>query len=278
MNELTVFTYKGNEVRTVQVDGEPWWVVKDVCDLFGETNRSRAMQVLDEDEKGYTQMQTPGGKQQVAVVNEAGLYALLFAMQPTKARGVNDEYISDRVQKLREFKRWVTHKVLPSIRRHGLYAVDELLDDPDLWIQALQQLKSERSKNAALTATINVQKHQIAEMKPKASYYDVVLNCKDAVAITNIAKDYGKSGQWLNEYLHSLGIQFKQSGIWLLYQKHAENGYTCTKTHNYPGSDGEVHSKIHTYWTQKGRLFIYELLKFHGILPMIEHQFEKEAV
>jgi len=107
-------------------------------------------------------------------------------------------------------------------------------------------------------------------MQPKASYYDVILNCKDAVSITTIAKDYGKSGQWLNEYLHTLGVQYKQGNIWLLYQKYAQSGYTCTRTHNYLGNDGEIHAKVHTYWTQKGRLFIYELLKAHGHLPLIE--------
>lgn len=272
MKELAIFNYEGNEVRTVIKDGSPWWVAKDVCDIFGETNRNRAMQPLDGDEKGYTQMTTPGGVQQVAIINEPGLYSLLFAMQPSKARGVSDEYISERVLKLKKFKRWVTHEVLPSIRKHGLYAVDELLDNPDLWIKALEELKSERAKNKKLTATVGIQKQQIAEMEPKASYYDVVLNCKDAVAITTIAKDYGKSGRWLNEYLHDQGVQFKQGKIWLLYQKYAQHGYTVTKTHSYPGRDGQMHSKVHTYWTQKGRLFIYELLKNHSILPLIEQE------
>ncbi|XJZ27681.1 phage antirepressor [Bacillota bacterium Lsc_1132] len=278
MNELTIFNYEGKEVRTIQRNGETWWVAKDVCDVFGETNRNRAMQSLDEDEKGYTQMTTPGGMQQVAIVNEPGLYSLLFAMQPSKARGVSDEYIFEREQKLKKFKRWVTHEVLPSIRKHGLYAADELLANPDLWIKALQELKAERAKNAKLSATISIQEQQIAEMKPKASYYDVVLNCKDAVAITTIAKDYGKSGRWLNEYLHDLGVQFRQGKIWLLYQKHAQHGYTVTKTHSYPGNDGTMHSKVHTYWTQKGRLFIYELLKAQGILPLIEQGQEFEVV
>lgn len=272
MNELNVFHYEGKEVRTVQRNGETWWVAKDVCDVFGETNRSRAMQSLDDDEKGYTQMTTPGGVQQVAIVNEPGLYSLLFAMQPSKARGVSDGYIFEREQKLKKFKRWVTHEVLPSIRKHGLYAADELLTNPDLWIRALQELKAERSKNTALEATISIQEQQIAEMKPKASYYDVVLNCKDAVSITTIAKDYGKSGRWLNEYLHELGVQFRQGKIWLLYQKYAQHGYTVTKTHSYLGFDGTMHSKVHTYWTQKGRLFIYELLKSHGVLPLIEQE------
>lgn len=273
-NQLQVFSYEGNEVRTVQCGSETWWVAKDVCEVFGETNRNRAMQALDEDEKGYTQMTTPGGLQQLAIVNEAGLYSLLFAMQPTKARNISDEYIAERQEKLRKFKRWVTHEVLPSIRKTGLYATPEaakrLLADPDFLIAALQELKAIRAKNTALTETVGIQTQQIAEMKPKASYYDVVLNCKDAVAITTIAKDYGKSGQWLNDYLHDLRVQFKQGNIWLLYQKHAENGYTCTKTHSYPGSDGIIHSKVHTYWTQKGRLFIYGLLKSKNWLPLIE--------
>ncbi|MCM3761055.1 phage antirepressor KilAC domain-containing protein [Alkalihalobacillus oceani] len=272
MNELTIFNYEDKEVRTVQKDGEIWWVAKDVCDVFGETNRNRAMQSLDDDEKGYTQMTTPGGVQRVATVNEPGLYSLLFAMQPSKARGMSDQYISERERKLKKFKRWVTHEVLPSIRKHGLYAADELLTNPDLWIKALQGLKAEREKNAKLAAAISIQEQQIAEMKPKASYYDVVLNCKDAVAITTIAKDYGKSGRWLNKYLHGIGVQFRQGKIWLLYQKYARHGYTVTKTHSYLGNDGTMHSKVHTYWTQKGRLFIYELLKDHDILPLIERR------
>ena len=85
-----------------------------------------------------------------------------------------------------------------------------------------------------------------------------------------IAKDYGKSAKWLNSYLHEKGVQFKQGNVWLLYQKYAQQGYTNTKTHSYNGDDGEVHTKIHTYWTQKGRLFIYNLLKSEGILPNVE--------
>lgn len=122
----------------------------------------------------------------------------------------------------------------------------------------------------ALEATCAVQSQQIAELQPKASYYDVVLNCKDLISVSKIAKDYGKSAQWLNEKLHELGVQFKQGDIWLLYQKHAQEGYTSTKTHEHLGSDGANHAKIHTYWTQKGRLFIYDLLKCEGILPVME--------
>lgn len=95
---------------------------------------------------------------------------------------------------------------------------EKLLQDPDFLIEALQELKTIRAKNTAQAEVINIQNQQIAEMKPKASCYDLVLNCKDAVAITTIAKEYGKSDQWLNGLLHELGVQYKQGKIWLLYQ------------------------------------------------------------
>ena len=118
-----------------------------------------------------------------------------------------------------------------------------------------------------------VQKQQLIEMQPKASYYDVVLNSPDLVSITEISKDYGWSAQKMNEYLHRQGIQFKQGGrIWILYQKYAEKVYTSTKTNTYPATDGSIHTKVHIYWTQKGRLFIYDLLKADGILPLIEQE------
>lgn len=167
----------------------------------------------------------------------------------------------------------VTSEVLPTIRKHGLYAMDEVLANPDILINALLELKAERERNANLQAVVAVQNQQMIEMQPKVSYYDVVLNCKDLVAISVIAKDYGWSATKLNQYLQQKGIQYKQGGkIWLLYQKHAEKGYTSTKTHSYPGSDGSTHTKVHTYWTQRGRLFIYDLLKADGILPLVEQE------
>ena len=175
-----------------------------------------------------------------------------------------------------KFESWVFDEVLPSIRKHGVYAVDDVLNNPDVWITALQELKAEREKTKQLTETVAVQTQQIAEMQPKVSYYDLVLNCKDLISISVIAKDYGKSAKWLNNFLHEHKVQYKQGKIWLLNQKYAENGYTSTKTHTVNGKDGEIHPKVHTYWTQKGRLFIYDLLKSNGVLPLIERE-EKVA-
>ena len=174
--------------------------------------------------------------------------------------------------KAKAFKHWVTSDVLPAIRKHGLYAVDEILANPDIAIKALQELKAEREQRKALEGALAVQHQQIVEMQPKVSYYDLILQCPDLMPITTIAKDYGYSAKHLNAYLHEQGIQFKQSGIWLLYQHYAEQGYTSTKTHNYADDFGNPHAKPHTYWTQKGRLFLYDFLKAHGILPLIEKE------
>jgi prophage antirepressor-like protein len=278
MNELQIFNYGDKAVRTVNVNGEIWWVLKDICEVFGEAHYRRVSQRIDEDEKGVTQIDTLGGAQNMTIISESGLYSALFSMQPEKARGVAEEYIAERQAQLRNFRRWVTHEVLPSIRKHGMYAtkskIKEMLANPDILIEALQALKNEQEKSAELHTIVNVQEQQIAELKPKAGYYDVVLACKDTVAITTIAKDYGKSGQWLNDYLHENGVQFKMNNTWLLYQKYAENGYTSTKTTPYTDSKGELHSATHTYWTQKGRLFLYELLKSSGVLPLVERNLE----
>ncbi len=270
MNKLSVFNSNefGN-VRVLKINNEPWFVGKDICIVFGDTNYRRSLSKIDDDEKGVSQIDTPGGKQNMIVINESGLYSLLFTMEPRKAN-MDIDLVEERVKKLKRFKRWVTGEVLPAIRKHGVYATEAMLADPDTLIAALMELKAEREKRKQLTATINVQNQQIAEMQPKVSYYDVVLNCKDLVAISTISKDYGWSARKMNRYLHEKGIQFKQGDIWLLYQKHAKQGYTSTKVHPYNGKDGTVHTRPHTYWTQKGRLFIYSVLKADGIIPLIE--------
>ncbi len=127
-------------------------------------------------------------------------------------------------------------------------------------------------KIKALELTNKVQEQQIAELQPKASYYDLVLQCKDLINITVIAKDYGMSAKKMNKLLYDLGVQFKQSGVWFLYSKYQSFGYTQTKTHTHVRSNGTIGSKHHMYWTQKGRLFIYDLLKKEGILPSIERE------
>lgn len=170
-----------------------------------------------------------------------------------------------------KFERWVFDEVLPTIRKHGAYATDrvleKMLEDPDYGIKLFSQLKEERLKRKQLELENAQAKQMIGEMKPKASYYDLILQSKSLMPITKIAKDYGLSGKRLNQLLHEEGVQYKMGDTWLLYQCYADQGYTQSKTH---AIDAE-RSKLHTYWTQKGRLFIYDLLKSRrGILPLIE--------
>ena len=261
MNELQIFSNEQfGSVRVIEQNGEPWFVGKDVADILGYTNQNEAIQdhVDEEDKlnsKTLSSFELNLGQRGGWLINESGLYSLIM---------------SSKMPKAKQFKRWVTSEVLPSIRKHGLYAVDEVLADPDILISALMELKEERRKAKTLEDTVAVQNQQIAEMQPKASYYDVVLNCKDLVSISVIAKDYGWSAKRMNDYLHEKGVQYRQGKIWLLYQKYAERGYTNTKTHSYPGSDGDLYTSVHTYWTQAGRLFIYGLLKEDGIFPVME--------
>ncbi len=258
MNDLQIFNNpQFGEIRTVEENGKVMFCGKDIATALGYSNTKDAIArhcrgVVKHD---LPHPQSENKTIEMSFIPEGDVYRLITHSKLPAAE---------------QFENWVFDEVLPTIRKHGMYAVDELLDDPDLAIKVFAELKEERLKRKALEVTVAVQEQQITELKPKASYYDLVLNCKDLLSTTEIAKDYGKSAQWLNTLLHEQGVQFKQSGIWLLYQKYAEKGYTSTKTHNYLDDNGGTHSKVHTYWTQKGRLFIYELLKSLGFLPIVE--------
>ena len=241
-------------IRTMTVNGEPMFVGKDVAEILGYERTADAIRAhVDPEDRGVGEMQTPGGTQQMVIINESGLYSLILGSKLSTAK---------------RFKHWVTADVLPAIRKHGVYAMDDLLNDPDALITALTAYKEEKEKVAQLQEE-NLQKTQmITEMQPKATYYDLILQSASLVPITSIAKDYGMSAKRLNSLLADHGIQFKQGKTWFLYQKYAEQGYTSSKTH---AIDAE-HSVMHAYWTQKGRLFLYDFLKGLGILPLIEKE------
>lgn len=258
-NEIEIFKNpEFGEIRTLTIDGEPWFVGKDVAERLGYSNpRDALSKHADAEDKGVAKCDTPSGAQEMTIINESGLYSLV---------------LSSKLPTAKAFKRWVTSEVIPAIRKHGVYAVDKLLEDPDTLIAALNQLKEERARRKELETQVGVKDQQIAELQPKAGYYDLVLQCKDAMAISKIAKDFGLSAVALNKILHDAGVQYKQGDVWLLYQKYAGKGYTQTKTDLYADSNGVQHTKVRTCWTQKGRLFIYDLLKSRNILPLIERQ------
>ncbi len=173
-----------------------------------------------------------------------------------------------------KYQKWLAMDVLPSIRKHGMYATDELVNNPDLLIEVATALKAEREKNKFLITQVDEQQEIIQRQQPKVTYYDLVLQCTDLLSVTEIAKDYGKSAKWLNTYLRDKHIQFLQGtgkhARWYLYAKYAEMGYAQSKTHPYTDSYGNPQTSTHLYWTQKGRYFIYETLKMDGIVPIIE--------
>lgn len=180
----------------------------------------------------------------------------------------------------RKFQDLVCDEILPSIRKHGMYAteetIDKILNDPDFGIKLLTNLKEEKEKNKQLELENKVKDQQISELQPKASYYDLVLQCKGLASVSVIAKDFGLTARCLNTLLHEWKIQYKQGFIWLLYKEYGDKGYTQTKTNSIVRSDGTPDTTIYTYWTQKGRLFLYDLLKGNGYLPNIEKEVKND--
>lgn len=174
------------------------------------------------------------------------------------------------------FQAKIADEVIPTIRKHGAYMtpekIKEVLTNPDTIIELATTLKAEQERNQALYVENVQQKQIIGELQAKADYTDLILKNKSLVTITQIAKDYGMSGQAMNEELHKLGVQYKMNDQWLLYAKYHNKGYTHSETISFNHADGKPDTKMNTKWTQKGRLFIYELLKKEGIIPVIERE------
>lgn len=258
MNGLQVFENKEfGKIRTVEINSEPYFVGKDVADILGYTNARKALadHVDAEDRNTVTFRDGNRGNPHQTVINESGLYSLI---------------LSSKLPTAKKFKRWVTSEVLPSIRKHGMYATDELIANPDIAIAAFQALKEEREQRKALEYECSRQRQIIGELKPKADYTDIILQSKSLMTVTQIAKDYGMSGLAMNEMLHRYGVQYKQNRQWLLYSKYHNNGFTHSETVTIQHKDGRYDTVLNSKWTQKGRLFIYNLLKSYGILPVIE--------
>lgn len=234
---------------------EPLFLAKDVAEWieYDVSSVNKMLDKIDVDEKLVGTLFRSGQNREVWFLTENGLYEVLMQSRKPLAK---------------EFKKKVK-EILKSIRKHGLYAIDDLLENPDMAIAALQKLKEERQLRLQAQEEVAQKNQIIQELQPKATYYDLVLQNKSLVPISVIAKDYGMSATKLNKILHELKVQYKQGNTWLLYQKYASKGYTQSKTHTIDAD----YSKMHTYWKQKGRLFIYDLLKNKkNILPLIEQE------
>lgn len=251
-NEIMLFKHdEFGEVRTLVIDGEPWFVGKDVAEILGYSNTRKAIsdRVDAEDKKdGVTICDSIGREQKPIFINESGLYSLV---------------LSSKLPKAKEFKHWVTSKILPSLRKYGAYFTPEALYQslckPENLIEILHALADEQKRNTDLSV-------ENAQLSVKARYYDEILNSKNNVPVTQIAKDYGMSAIAFNKMLHEYGIQYPIRNSWVLYAEYANNGYTQSKTYKY----AENKASMHTCWTQKGRLFLYEFLRERGVLPMCE--------
>ena len=255
MKDLQLFNFNGNQVRTVLIENEPYFVGKDVADILGYERSDNAIRNrVDTEDKLTHHISASGQRRNMYIINESGLYSLI---------------LSSKLPAAKEFKRWVTKEVLPSIRKNGAYLTtekaEEILLNPDTIINLAQQVKNERQGRLIAEQRVN-------ELTPKATYYDTVLANEALVSITVIAKDYGMSGTKMNMLLHDLKVQYKQGKTWLLYAKYQRNGWTQSETQMVRRKDGTEKAVLNTKWTQKGRLGLYELLKLNGALPTIEQQ------
>ncbi len=244
------------EIRAIEINGEPWMVGKDIASAMGYSDTDKAIRNhIDDEDKLTRQFGGSGQNRNMTIINESGLYSLV---------------LSSKLPSAKKFKRWVTSEVLPSIRKHGVYAIDELLDNPDFMIQALTELKEEREKRKALETENLAQKQVIADFQPIKQYVDKILSSTGTMATTQIAADYNMSACKLNKILHESGVQHNVNGQWILYKKYMGKGYTSSKTVDITRSDGTPDTKMQTVWTQKGGLLIHNILEKRGIKAVMD--------
>lgn len=254
MNELKIFNNpEFGEIRTIDINGEPWMVGKDVASALGYERPTKAIQdhVDDEDKDEVPIQDSIGRMQKTPIINESGLYSLV---------------LSSKLPGAKKFRRWVTSEVLPSIRQTGGYNI------PKDYPSALRAFADAEEKRLALEAENEIQRQQIADFQPIRQYVDEILSSTGTMVITQIAADYGMSARALNKILCEAGIQRKVNGQWILYKEHMGKGYTSSKTVQITHKDGTPDTKINTVWTQKGRLMIHEILKSRGIDAVMDRK------
>lgn len=289
MSDMAIKVFKSEqfgEIRTTVIDGEPWFVVADVCKYFGVTNRNRVMQSVADEDKGGTQMDTPGGVQTVAIVNESGLYSLLFALQPTKARGVDMAKIEERAAQVKAFKHWVTHDVLPDIRKHGMYMTGEtitkLLSDPRNAIELLTAYAEEKEKNKRLEETVKV-------MQPKAEFSDAINSSHDGILVKQMAhlltmNGYSTGQNRLFEQLRKDGFVCSCKGARYNSptQSSIDRGLMVSRETHFNDANGITHLDFTTLITPKGQRFFLrkyanKVLSDEEIAAMLEEE-ERDIV
>lgn len=246
-NTLQVFSYNGRELRTVEVNGDVWFVAKDVCEILDIQNIRQNTATLDEDEKGVSKIYTLGGMQDMTVISESGLYTLTLRSNKDEAK---------------PFRRWVTHEVLPSIRKHGAYMtpakMQEVMKDPDVWIQVLQALKDEQQKVKALEV-------QAERDKPKVIFAESVEASKGSILIRELAKLLRQNGcpfgqNRLFAELRRRGYLIKSGSDYNLpTQKSMEQGLMEILERTINRGDGEIRVCRTPRITGRGQVFFTNL-------------------
>ena len=248
INELQVFSYEGSQVRTVQRGSELWWVLRDVCDILEIGNSGNVAARLDEDEKGIHTVDTLGGRQELTIVSESGLYSTILLSRKPEAK---------------KFKRWITHEVLPAIQRHGAYVtsakLEEIMNDPDAWIKVLTALKDERAAKERLQL-------EAVKNEPKVLFADAVSVSSGTILIGELAKILKGNGveigqNRLFEKLRQDGYLIKRQGTDYNAptQRAMELGLFRVKETAITHSDGHVTISKTTKVTGKGQQYFINL-------------------
>lgn len=263
--ELQIFKNEQfGEVRTADIKGEVYFNLKDCCKVLEIKNHKDTVKRLNQHGVVTTDLiDSLGRTQQANFINESNFYKLVFQSRKPEAE---------------KFADWVTSEVLPSIRKNGAYVTNqkavEIMSNPNALGEFLQgianQVKQLELQNSNLVEKNEVLEVELLEARKQARYLDVIIESKGAVRVTQIAADYGMSANRFNKLLHELGVQHKVNGQWILYKKYMGKGYTDSTTFDYLDKNGQARANMTTTWTQKGRLFLYELLKNNDILPLIE--------
>lgn len=252
-----------SEIRIIEQDGEPWFVGKDVCNYFNDSNHNRTLKRVDEvDKKNVELIDSMGRKQCAIAVNESGLYSILFTMQPQKAHkdGESDEYpieVQNRIEKVRRFKHWVTSEVLPAIRKTGGYHL------PQTYAEALRALadKAEEAERLENQNILLIEDNE--RMKPKEEFFDAVTDSKDAIDMKDTANalHMGIGRNKLFQFLRDQKILTQNNRP---YQQYIDCGYFRVIEQKYDKGYGETGVNIKTVVFQRGVDFIRKRLKEHG--------------
>lgn len=255
MQELQIFANPDfGDIRTLEENGQPLFCGNDVAKVLGYVRPNDAITAHCRYTAKHSipHPQSPNKTIEMTFIPESDLYRLI---------------INSKLPTAEKFESWVMEEVLPAIRKTGAYmtpeTIEQVIMNPDAMITILTELKR-------LQGETRQQSQIIGELQPKANYVDMILDNKGTMTMTQISKDYGMSARRMNGLLYERGVQYKQSGQWFLYAKYHNEGYTHSKTIPIIRSDGAPDTVFETKWTQKGRLFIYELLKADEILPVIE--------